>query len=278
MVIASGYCRGLLVHGIAAGTRHYALWRLDEQTSVIYGLIFLGSAVYFAYGLQRPVWGNAKGQLLGFLAYDLVLIIPFVRLLFVSPSLSLIVYLAVILASAALAIWYLAISRRDRLWMSEVSRDDKLKAGKFPVDAALVERLIAGQFPQWAGLRVQPVALDGWDNWTFHLGDRMVGAAAVGRRVRAASGEGGDVAAQARAASALRCCPCPLGSVSRRRSSRGCGRSMSGSTASRSARPMRLIGCNWHATLLTSFMRCRRRIPWADSRPGRIVTGAGRHR
>lgn len=54
-----------------------------------------------------------------------------------------------------------------------VSRDDKLKAGKFPVDAALVERLIAGQFPQWTGLPARPVALDGWDNWTFHLGDRM---------------------------------------------------------------------------------------------------------
>ena len=47
-------------------------------------IIFLGSAIYFAYGLQRPVWGNAKGQLLGFLAYDLVLIVPFVRLSFAS--------------------------------------------------------------------------------------------------------------------------------------------------------------------------------------------------
>jgi aminoglycoside phosphotransferase (APT) family kinase protein len=52
-------------------------------------------------------------------------------------------------------------------------RTDKLKAGKFDVDVALVGRLIARQFPQWAHLPVEPVADDGWDNWTFRLGDRM---------------------------------------------------------------------------------------------------------
>ena len=54
-----------------------------------------------------------------------------------------------------------------------MERADKLKAGKFDVDAALVGRLVAGQFPQWADLPVTPVADDGWDNWTFRLGDRM---------------------------------------------------------------------------------------------------------
>jgi aminoglycoside phosphotransferase (APT) family kinase protein len=53
------------------------------------------------------------------------------------------------------------------------NREAKLRSGKFPVDAALVERLVARQFPHWAGLPVRPVATDGWDNWTFHLGDRM---------------------------------------------------------------------------------------------------------
>ena len=72
--------------------------------------------VYFAYGLWRPVWGNAKGQLVGFLAYDLVLIVPFVRLWFSSPSLSLAVYIAVIAGSAVVSIWYLALSPRYRLW------------------------------------------------------------------------------------------------------------------------------------------------------------------
>lgn len=37
----------------------------------------------------------------------------------------------------------------------------------------MVRRLIARQFPRWAGLPVRPVATNGWDNQTFHLGDRM---------------------------------------------------------------------------------------------------------
>lgn len=41
------------------------------------------------------------------------------------------------------------------------------------IDASLVHRLIAGQFPQWAELPVRPVAVSGWDNRTFHLGERM---------------------------------------------------------------------------------------------------------
>jgi hypothetical protein len=94
-------------------------WPLDDDTSIVYGLIFVGAAVYFAYGLWRPVWGNAKGQLVGFLAYDLVLIVPFVPLWFSNPSLSLAVYLTVIAGSALLAIWYLALSPRYRLWTSE---------------------------------------------------------------------------------------------------------------------------------------------------------------
>src|SRR5689334_10942073 len=41
------------------------------------------------------------------------------------------------------------------------------------INVALVRRLIAAQFPQWADLPIRPVALDGWDNRTFHLGDDM---------------------------------------------------------------------------------------------------------
>ena len=37
-----------------------------------------------------------------------------------------------------------------------------------------VRRLVGQQFPQWAGLSVEPVADGGWDNFTFHLGDTMV--------------------------------------------------------------------------------------------------------
>jgi aminoglycoside phosphotransferase (APT) family kinase protein len=45
--------------------------------------------------------------------------------------------------------------------------------GRSGIDAALVKRLIASQFPQWADLPVTPVEIDGWDNRTFHLGDDM---------------------------------------------------------------------------------------------------------
>jgi len=41
------------------------------------------------------------------------------------------------------------------------------------IDAGLARRLVAAQFPQWAGLPVVPVELDGWDNRTFRLGAEL---------------------------------------------------------------------------------------------------------
>jgi aminoglycoside phosphotransferase (APT) family kinase protein len=41
------------------------------------------------------------------------------------------------------------------------------------IDASLVSRLVATQFPQWAHLPIRPVAFGGWDNRTFHLGAQM---------------------------------------------------------------------------------------------------------
>ncbi|XXX82746.1 aminoglycoside phosphotransferase family protein [Sorangium sp. So ce134] len=41
------------------------------------------------------------------------------------------------------------------------------------IDVSLVRRMIAAQFPQWVDLPIRPVAWDGWDNRTFHLGERM---------------------------------------------------------------------------------------------------------
>ena len=38
------------------------------------------------------------------------------------------------------------------------------------IDAALVQRLVTAQFPQWAGLPIIPVEHQGWDNRTFRLG------------------------------------------------------------------------------------------------------------
>ena len=41
------------------------------------------------------------------------------------------------------------------------------------VNASLVRRLVADQFPQWANLDVRPVEEDGHDNSTFRLGDKL---------------------------------------------------------------------------------------------------------
>ena len=41
------------------------------------------------------------------------------------------------------------------------------------INATLVGRLVAGQFPQWANLPVVPVEPGGWDNRTFRLGEDM---------------------------------------------------------------------------------------------------------
>lgn len=41
------------------------------------------------------------------------------------------------------------------------------------VGADVVRRLVATQFPRWAHLPVRPVAVSGWDNQTFRLGDDL---------------------------------------------------------------------------------------------------------
>lgn len=48
-----------------------------------------------------------------------------------------------------------------------------LRPDEAHIDAALVRRLIAAQFPRWANLPVEPVEAGGWDNRTFHLGGHM---------------------------------------------------------------------------------------------------------
>jgi hypothetical protein len=94
-------------------------WTLNPDSSVIFGCIFLGDAFYFLYGLLRPRWHNARGQLLSFLAYDLVLIVPFI-LLFktVQPEhlINLIVYVAVLVYSGVVAMYFLFIHLPTRNW------------------------------------------------------------------------------------------------------------------------------------------------------------------
>ena len=42
------------------------------------------------------------------------------------------------------------------------------------INAELVARLVAAQFPEWSDLPVTPVVPGGWNNKTFHLGSRML--------------------------------------------------------------------------------------------------------
>jgi hypothetical protein len=100
---------------IASGTglvlgAHVFHWQTDRDSSVLYGFIFLGAAVYFLHGALWPRWANAAGQLWGFLAYDLILIVPFLsRFGEVSGGdlVSLSIYTFFVLFSGGLAAYYL---------------------------------------------------------------------------------------------------------------------------------------------------------------------------
>ena len=50
----------------------------------------------------------------------------------------------------------------------------KMHDDEFEIDADLVSRLLARQFPRWAHLPLNPVASAGTDNALFRLGDQMV--------------------------------------------------------------------------------------------------------
>ena len=93
-------------------------WTLTPESSIIFGCIFLGDAFYFIHALLYPRWHNAAGQLLSFLAYDLVLIFPFLRLFeTVKPEfrISLTVYVLVLIYSGLLAVYYLFINKGTRI-------------------------------------------------------------------------------------------------------------------------------------------------------------------
>ena len=102
---------------------HILPWQVSTEATVIYGWMFLGAAAYFAYGVLRPGWYNAGGQLAGFLAYDVILIVPFLqRLLTINPDLlpNLIIYIIVVSSSGLLAIYYLFVNPATRLWRRAV--------------------------------------------------------------------------------------------------------------------------------------------------------------
>jgi hypothetical protein len=109
----------LLLVGIALVLRVPIIfpWPLNADSSVIFGLIFIGDAFYFLYAVLRPRWHYAVAPLWSFLAYDLVLLprfIPHFGAVKPEHALSLYLYTAVLLYSAALAIYYLFIHRQTR--------------------------------------------------------------------------------------------------------------------------------------------------------------------
>jgi hypothetical protein len=114
-----GFAAILLVVGVMLLMRapNVFPWPLDSRSSVMFGWIYIGAACYFLYAVVHPRWHNARAQLWGFLAYDAVLIPPFLaHFADVEPGhvLSLVIYMTVLIYSAALAIYYLFVNRATR--------------------------------------------------------------------------------------------------------------------------------------------------------------------
>ena len=105
-------------------------WTLNPMCSALVGCFFLGSACYFLYGLLFPRWHTACGPLWSFLAYDLVLIVPFLfHFATVSAAQlpSLIVNTLILVYSGALALYYLLIKKetRSRLNIARLFSQDR---------------------------------------------------------------------------------------------------------------------------------------------------------
>ena len=92
---------------------------LSPVAAALVGCSFLGSATFFLYALAFPVCQNAHAQLWGFLAYDLVLIVPLtleVNSAAASERPALLLNLVVLVYSSAVAIYYLLVARATRVW------------------------------------------------------------------------------------------------------------------------------------------------------------------
>ena len=127
-VILIGVATGLMLHA------DIFPWQLGEESSVMFGLIFLGAATYFVYGVLDPHWGNAVGQLAGFLAYDLVLLAPFLEKFGTAQGgslVSLIIYVAFLVYSGAIASYYLFTSSATRIRI-DLIRGNKVRPAPLP--------------------------------------------------------------------------------------------------------------------------------------------------
>ena len=94
-------------------------WNLSQESSVLYGWVFLGLAFYYLYAVLNSQWTHAQGPLLGFLVYDLVLFAPlFARYGNLQPEhvRGQVAASAIIIFSAALGVYYLFVNPATRLW------------------------------------------------------------------------------------------------------------------------------------------------------------------
>lgn len=92
-------------------------WPVKPEMSLVCGWVFVSAAWSFAYPLLRPQVEHIRVGLVGFLAYDAVLALPFIQLLDkVRPELqrSLQLYLLALAVTAAVSLYYLFICRATR--------------------------------------------------------------------------------------------------------------------------------------------------------------------
>lgn len=104
---------------LVLGRANVMPWPMNREGGVICGWIFLGASTGYLYGFAFPAWHNARGPLLGFLVYDLVLLPSLLgHLQNVKPEhrFSLMVYLAVLLYSGSLAVYQLFLAKATRSW------------------------------------------------------------------------------------------------------------------------------------------------------------------
>lgn len=121
----------LIVAGSAlVAQRQVFPWRLQPPSATVFGCIFLGAAAFFANALRSGRWAVAAPALWGFLVYDLVLFVPYGRLLIADGGAaddlygdgqsvnltSLAIYLAVLAASTMLALHAALVDPATRLW------------------------------------------------------------------------------------------------------------------------------------------------------------------
>lgn len=110
----------LIAAGVALvlGAQNVIPWSAGPESLAMFGLIFLGASSSYVYGVVRSVWGYVYAPLLGFLAYDLVLLAPLIASfpdVATEQRTSLIIYVAVLAYSGALGIYYLLVRRETRL-------------------------------------------------------------------------------------------------------------------------------------------------------------------